>query len=471
MAIRFHRARWAAIAATVCGYSSYGYGQEPAPIVSLTAEPPAAAANPPAATAVAPTPAAPCPECAAPACPSLPSYAGTLCDRPVLFGDLGGARSKLRDCGITFNVYTTQFGQAVTSGGLAHQAEYGGRVDYLLHLDGQKVGLWEGLFVDLHGETIYGRSANGLTGALFPISVGQTVPQPDGYVTALTGVKVTQALSENFALFAGKINTADSYNQPFTGGAMGLNGFMNMAMVLPPTLARTVPYSTFGGGFVVLKDKEPIISAMVLDPNNTPTVSGFDTFFDRGVTIFGQLNVPTQFFGLKGHQGVLGSYSNSKYLALDDLPFFLVQQFRGAAPVLPTETGSWSVTYLFDQTLGNFGCDSTLPWGVFGNASITDGDANPIHWFANFGVGGASPLARRPHDTFGLGYFYAGMSDSFKSLAPRFVPLRDEQGVEYFYNMAITPWCHLTSDFQVVTPVRGNVTASVASGVRLRIDF
>jgi porin len=167
----------------------------------------------------------------------------------------------------------------------------------------------------------------------------------------------------------------------------------------------------------------------------------------------------------------MGTYSNAKYLSLDNLPYFLAAQFIGLQQLIPQETGSWSVTAQFDQTIGTWGGDPCREWGVFGNVSITDGDANPVHWFANFGVGGAAPFARRPHDTFGVGYFYAGMSDNFKGIAPAFVPLRDEQGIEYFYNMAITPWAHLSSDFQVVTPVRQNVTASVFSGLRLRIDF
>lgn len=450
-------------AAAVTGLTipAFAIAQQPAaPPVPV---PPAATPTPaPDATAIL------CSDCPAPTPPAPIPYAGPWCERPVLTGDWGGHRSHLRDHGITFNLYSTQFAQGVSSGGIANELEYGGRADYLLNIDGHKLGLWQGLFVDLHGETLYGRSANGLTGALLPVSIGQFVPTPNP-VTALTGVKVTQALSENFVLFGGKINTLDGFNQPFTGGARGVDGFMNLNMLFSPGLARTVPYSTFGGGFAVLKDMEPVLSVMALDPNNTPTVSGFDTFFNRGVSIVAAANVPTNFFGKPGHQGVIGTYSNSKYASLDGLPYYIVAGLTGQP--FPRETGSWSVGYMFDQTIATVDCDPARRWGVFGNATITDGNPNPVRYFANIGVGGASPLRNRKFDSFGAGYFYAGLSTDFRNFAPRLIPLGDEHGVELFYNLGITPWCHLTSDIQFITPGRERIDPAVVYGMRLKIDF
>ncbi|MHC4258525.1 MAG: hypothetical protein ACYSPI_08295 [Planctomycetota bacterium] len=61
-----------------------------------------------------------------------------------------GLRSDLTDRGITFDLRLSQFYQAVTSGGANTNAAYGGKLDYILKLDGQKLGLWEGLFVRGH---------------------------------------------------------------------------------------------------------------------------------------------------------------------------------------------------------------------------------------------------------------------------------------------------------------------------------
>ena len=411
------------------------------------------------------TPAEPAPP------PAPPPYGGPLLERSTLTGDWLGTRDAIRDRGFTWDISSTNFYQGVTTGGRNEAFRYGGRNDYKLHIDGQKAGLWEGLFVDLHAETLYGRSANSLTGALLPISLAQAVPVPNGNVTALTGVKVTQALSENLITYFGKINTLDLFNQPFTGGASGTNGFMNAGLLLPVTLARTVPYSTYGAGAAVLRGGEPVFTVNVFDTNNTPTVSGFDTFFDNGATVFAQATLPIQPLGLPGHQSVGGTYSSGTYRSLDNLPFLISQRLRGEQPSLPAEIGSWSLFYLFDQTLWADACDPTRSWGLFGSAGLSDGDPNPIRWSAAVGLGGSSPIAGRKLDTFGLGYFYVGVSEELKQFAPVLFPLRDEHGVELFYNLAVTPWFHFTPDLQIVTPVRARVDTSVNFGVRAKIDF
>ena len=50
----------------------------------------------------------------------------------------------------------------------------------------------------------------------------------------------------------------------------------------------------------------------------------------------------------------------------------------------------------------------------------------------------------RQRDTFGIGCYYVGVSEPLKDLAPRLLPLKDEQGVELYYNVAVTPWCQIT---------------------------
>lgn len=411
----------------------------------------------------------PCEATDQPAVP--PSYGGPLLTRPNLTGNWLGARDTLRDNGITWDVYSTNFHQGVTTGGLRRDFRFGGRSDYLLNIDGSKAGLWEGLFIDLHAETLYGESINGFTGALLPVSTAQSIPIPEGPITALTGVKLTQALSENFVIFLGKINTLDTFNQPFTGGARGVDGFMNIGLLLPPVLARTIPYSTFGAGFAVLSEGLPVASVTVFDTNNTPTVSGFNTFIDNGVTINAQATLPTNVLDRPGHHTVGGTYSSGRYAALDDLPFFLIERLRGEFPPLPQRTGSWSVYYLFDQAFWVDVEDPRRSWGVFGSAGISDGNPNPVRWSTAIGVGGSSPFRSRPLDRFGVGYFYIGASEELKEFAPRLFPLRDEHGVELFYNVGITPWFHLTPDLQIITPIRDRVDTSVNFGLRARVDF
>jgi porin len=390
-------------------------------------------------------------------------------ERTTLTGDWFGTRTALRDKGITWDISSTNFYNGVTTGGVQDQFRYGGRADYLFHLDGQKLGLWQGFFVDLHGETLYGVSVNGAAGTLLPVTLAQSLPVAQGPVTALTGVKFTQALSEHFVVFGGKLNILDGFNQPFTGGARGTDGFMNTAMVFPPIFAGPVPYSTFGAGFAVLKDLQPVFTFMALDPNNTPTVSGFNTFFDNGVTLLAELNVPLKLFGLPGHQGVLGTWSSGRFNDFSPTVYF--NPLQGIVIQNNKQTNPWVVAYAFDQALYVAPDDAKRSWGVFGNLGIADQTPSPARWFANIGLGGSSPFPGRKLDSFGVGYFYLGVNQSLKDLAPRLLPLGDEQGVEVFYNVGVTPWCHITPDIQVVVPSRERVPTPLVFGLRAKLDF
>jgi porin len=70
-----------------------------------------------------------------------------------------------------------------------------------------------------------------------------------------------------------------------------------------------------------------------------------------------------------------------------------------------------------------------------------------------------------------VSYSYTGISETLKAQATNLVPLRDEPLVEVFYNVGVTPWFHITPDFQVGTPLRAGVEAYTAFGVRAKINF
>ena len=202
-------------------------------------------------------------------------------------------------------------------------------------------------------------------------------------MTALTAVKFTQALSENFVLYAGKINTIDNLQQPFMPGR-GLDaGFMNAAFVFNPVLGRTIPYSTFGAGAAILAGGQPVVTLTVYDTNDHSTTSVFDDLFDNGAIIYPTVSLPTKFFGMPGHQTVWGAYSSGRYdvldpAILDDLPpagartspARLPSAVPGGSPTGSTRRYGWTPRI------------QTRSWGVFGDAGISDGKPNPIHWSA-----------------------------------------------------------------------------------------
>jgi porin len=403
--------------------------------------------------------------------PQPPPFGGPCDSRPKLTGDWCCRREYLRDSGYTFDISTTEYYQGVATGGLQEKFRFGGRNDYLINVDGEKAGLWQGLYINLHGETVYGDSVNLMTGAVVPVNIGRAHPAFIGTDTALTAVRFTQALSENLVVYGGKINTIDNIQQPFMRGR-GLDaGFMNAAFVWNPILGRTMNYATLGAGAAVLVDGQPVATLTVYDTHDDTNTSGFDVLFNNGAVIFPQVILPTNFFGMAGHQSIWAAYSSGQYGILDPQSINIFPPpTPGPPPTIPVR-GSWWTTYLFDQALWVDSTDPTRSWGVFGNGGISGGDPNPIKWSLILGIGGSSPLQDRPLDSFGLAYYYLSISDNLKDLVRPVLPLRDERGVELFYKVGVTPWMQVTADMQVITPILEPAETSLVLGARVRIDF
>jgi porin len=83
-------------------------------------------------------------------------------------------------------------------------------------------------------------------------------------------------------------------------------------------------------------------------------------------------------------------------------------------------------------------------------------------------VGGTGLIPGRSRDNWGVGYYYAALSTDLKDSLARTLRIRDEQGMEIFYNAAVTPWLAVGPDLQVIKPSLANDTA-VFFGLRLVI--
>ena len=250
----------------------------------------------------------------------------------------------------------------------------------------------------------------------------ELTPKATGSETALTAVKFTQALSENFVTFAGKLNMFDEFKMPFTGDRL-FDGFWNLGMSFPVVVARTLPYSTLGAGAAILKDGVPVFTVMVLDTNNTPTTSGFNTFFSNGATIFANVTLPTKFFGLPGSQGVSGTFSTGNYNSLSPTAYFDPEQ--GLVITQEFVRDSWCVFYTGTQALWVDPCNPKRAYGVFTNIGMADDGPSPIRFAANVALYGSSPITSRPLDTFGVGYAFTQYSIAGPGLRP--APLADRQ--------------------------------------------
>jgi porin len=135
------------------------------------------------------------------------------------------------------------------------------------------------------------------------------------------------------------------------------------------------------------------------------------------------------------------------------------------------DAGSWALAYLFDQAMWVSPDDTKRMWGVFGKLGISDGDPNPVRWTGCGGISGASPIPCRTRDTFGVGFYYLGISEVLKRSAVPLAPLGNEYGVELSYNARVTPCFQFTPDLQVIEPFQKNVDTALVVGFRAKVDF
>ena len=393
-------------------------------------------------------------------------------ERLKLSDDWFPAKDRWCGRGVTLDTNLTQFFQGVASGGKEQEFEYGGKLDYYLNIDGNKSGLGDGFLVSMHAETRYGEDINPDTGMLTFANFNMAFPKAGENDTGVTKFVVSQSLSDECVVFAGKINTLDAFALNFTG-RNGIDRFMNSGMVANIINARTVPYSTYGTGFSIVRDEAPGFIFVVRDPKNHATTWDLDELFADGVLLSGTVRAPVAPFGLPGNRNFGVNWNSREFTSVDPSSFVIVPGQGIAAGQI---SGSWATWFNFDQYLWVSEADPTVGWGVFGMTGISDGDPNPIGWNVTLGIGGSSLIPGRQRDTFGLGYFHVGLSNDFKDLlasplAPPGLAQRDEQGVELFYNASLKRWCHLTSDLQIVEPSTINLDTTVLVGMRLMVEF
>jgi porin len=382
------------------------------------------------------------------------SYSGDFWSRSTLTGDWGGSRNDLAVKGITFDINLTQTGMSNISGGKNQGWEYSGRGDITLNIDTGKIGLWPGGFLTIETEGNYNRSVNLDSGAMSPVNTNQIFPTTGSDQLNIPNVSLMQFFSHYIGVFVGKLATITSHSGDMNEFAHGKGDtqFLNLAFNFNPTVSLTVPYSTLSAGVIVLPTKNPaeaIINMMAYDGNGEAESSGFDTVFKGNTNYAIEGRMRTDFFGLTGHQLVGVTYSTRNFSSLDQSLEIIIENGN-----IEKKDNSWSFHYNFDQYLYEPKKGSGQGIGIFGRFGASDGNPNPVHYFYSLGIGGKGLLGR-PLDQFGIGYYYMDISNpKFTGPIAEREFLRDEYGVEAYYNFAITPWMKLTPDIQVIRPAQ-----------------
>jgi porin len=413
----------------------------------------------------------------------VPNYKADFWNNSYLTGDWGGARTDLANKGVQVGVEWTQFVQGVVRGGNDRNTEYGANLNYTINLDLMRMGVLPGALIKFRAESRYGDSVNADAGPILPVNTQALFPltstlDKDVGLT-ITDLAWVQFLSPHLGIVLGKVDTLDGDPNEFASGR-GVTQFMNANMIFNPALALRLPYSTLAASVVWMPippgPKGGItFTNTVCNTADSSLSSGFDDF-DEGTTWTGELDLRYQVGSLPGGMNIGGLYSFNQDFA--HLNTRLVFQ-PGEGLSVPTANTTWAVywsgfQYLYvgddDQPLVEMsGAAKHRGIGLFARVGFADEETNPIDISVSGGIGGRGLIPSRPDDTFGLGYYY-NRNQTLRFL--NILGIEDSsQGLECYYNIAITPAARLTLDLQVVDSVVRGVDTATVLGLRANLNF
>jgi porin len=347
--------------------------------------------------------------------------------RNKLSGDWGGLRSDLGERGIDFEFRFNQYYQDVTSGGARENGEYGGKLDYIVNVNGEKLGLWRGLFLNLHAEYQYGDTILADAGALAFNNTSMLYPTPGDTATEVTGWSITQGLYQKgdtaVALTAGKIHVVDLLNQAWPFLEMGKNGFMNYNVNVPVApLARYIQLSHLGTALIVLHKMQIKAALAVLDTHNSSDNTGFPKLGDNGLSILG---VYRFFFDVKDMPGrltFLVSTSTGEYTTFEDTVYHIPVKFGPRRTLIfnvpgleeEPERNPWTAMAYYDQVVWQADAKGERNVRFVAAGSVADNNPSFAKWQYSGQLVATGLFDSRPRDKIGIGGYYVGATNHVK---------------------------------------------------------
>ena len=331
---------------------------------------------------------------------------------------------------------------------------------------GERPGLWNGFSINIHQEIVYGQDLNSnRDGTLFPVNTALAFPRLGGS-NYDTSISFTQALGPAFSVSVGKFNMLDFASQTPLAGGGGLDTFMNTALAAPIS-GVTPPYLL--GMIATYKTSPAIFTLMVYDPRNAQSSEVLRNPFSDGVTTSVSVTVPLTIAGLQGFYGVRGVYSTKSGV---DLANPVLGNLPPKSGTILQREGYKYGQITIQQYLYQDPQRPKIGWGIFADASLSDGNPNPFAWRVTVGLAGNNLTPGRERDRWGIGYFkYELSSDLLTNLNSLGIRRKGESGVEAFYNLAVTPWFRLSADVQWIDPFinaeKNTFIAALRAQVRL----
>ena len=373
-------------------------------------------------------------------------------------------QKSLADAGVNLGGGVTGFGQGLAAGDGTYGIRFGGKADVLLGLDGGRLGLWNGFGVSAHFEQEFGQNANMQgDGSIVPVNAALAFPLLTGSTTDLS-LNVSQKFGDNVTISLGKFNMLDvAARTPLLGGG-GETTFWNLGLAAPIT-GVTPAYLL--GGILSVKTTPATFTLMVYDPRDAHDVNVVEHPFAEGATTSLSATIPVPLGGLSGFHTLRVAYSSATGLDFDTVGELLLPSGSGT---VDTKQGYYYGSYAFQQFLWQDPDNPSRGWGLFGQFESTDGNPNPVSAMVFLGLGGSTP--GRLDDRWGVAWFDYMFSRHLETaLAAIGQGLRDEKGLEAYYDTPIADHIRFGPDAQVIWPGTPGKATAIFLGARGRLVF
>jgi hypothetical protein len=413
-------------------------------------------------------------------------YKGDFASRSTLFGDLDGWRSNLYDHGLTLDAQLTQVYQGVVSGGSVKgngSGEYNGLFEANITIDTAKAGLWSGGLLLFTEQTSFGHALKSQPGSLSPVNSTALWPKAYDNSSVVMEYLLVQALPFNTVAMVGRLDPSN-YLDLNSFSCTSDSQFLNVSMNSDPLFGRFLTYSVYAILFMTKMNDHLTLAYGAWTPNSQPGDFG-GNWDDYGVAVY-----PIFKYKVSNHPGlfqVIAAYTSKDAVDVGN-PRFVPGVITGNPP---TKNDNWILEISGEQFLwepqgvsvakaeGGRKEEFQVPtkdfaqsqpgFGIFYRLSHTPEDRSAYSLYLSGGIGGRGAIPGRPYDRFGFGpYWVKKSNDLTKLLEPL---LRDELGVEAFYNFAITPHMQLSFDSQWIRQgLRSSADAWIL-GIRLNTRF
>jgi porin len=401
---------------------------------------------------------------------------GSFWDRTQLTGDWGGVRTDLARHGFFFDLYSTSAYQDVLSGGLKTGSAFVQNTQLSINIDTGRADLWSGGLIHFTVQSRYG-SDPGQT-----FTVGSYVPQYTALVlpgplqandVLPSEYFLVQSLTKQFSVLLGKISDVFIPDQTLFGDSYKFY-FANFNLNKNPITTNFYHPTAWAALGIWTPAQWLAIAGGVLDPNTQANNFATDAFdkVNLYLTAVASYNVA----GLPGQFSPAFNWSNKPKIDLV-APFGALTSLAQVTQAVGVLVGSgmtsglpinfqgqsWFAIANFSQFLFVVDDPATIAKklksgdvingiGLFGRVGYAPPETNPITVDGSIALVAHGLFDIRPYDSFGVGYYFNAISNDLKNdvaqLTAGTSTVKDEQGIEIFYDFAITPAVRLIPSYQ-----------------------